>query len=289
MDRLVKCPGSLKVAKGSLEAYDKYRASKQFQYAQNRIENNDATMFGQIVDELAKSYISFKTDAREPKRKFVKTEHEIDPNYYTPAVAYANHIDYVNKRLGPQCNLDPYYCMDNYIQDLPEVEFRVAFNPDVVVGNYYYSDTVYVSDLSTGKSYARNKMFQVVCCALGVIEHNPATIHCICEVYNTTTRQIMLSKFSRDELEAYRDDIIIPTLQNVREALSCDKNDINHYRSHCSWCDSFCILKDECNHACKSVEEEYADNDVPTDLYISLDEHYRMTQEDAEKYANLFD
>lgn len=287
MDRLVKCPGSLKVAKQSLEEYDKSTANKKNKYAKNRIECNSATSYGQVIDEMSKNYVRWKLGVPE-KRKFTKPEHEVDKSYTVPAQMYARHMLSLRKRFG-KCMLDPCYTMENFIQDLPDVQFRVAFNPDfVALPDGKYAGTVYISDLTTGRNYDRNKMFQLICCAVGIIEHHPETEQCICEVYNTTTREVMISKFSRDELKAYKDDIIIPSLQKVREALASDKDDINDYRAHCSWCDHYCIFRDTCPHASKTIDEEFVVNIVPIHVDIFLDEQYKMTPKDAEKYAKLY-
>lgn len=288
MDRLVKCPGSLKVANKSLEEYDKSTANKTNKYAKNRIECNAATVYGQVIDEMSKNYVRWTLGLPE-KKKFTKPEHEVDTSYTVPAQMYARHMLSLRKRFG-KCILDPCYNMTDFIQDLPDVEFRVAFNPDfVALTDGKYNGTVYISDLTTSISYDRNKMFQVICCAVGIVDHHPETEYCICEVYNTNTREIMISKFSRDELIAYKNDIILPALQKVRDALSCNKYDIDDYRTHCSWCDHYCIFRDTCPHASKTIAEEYAINDVPIQLNFFLDEQYKMTSKDAEKYAKLYD
>lgn len=263
MDRLVKCPGSLVPGQGSLAVYDRQAKArgKKDRYVKNRIECHPSVILGQKIDELAKSYICYRCGLPETKRVYIKGKDEMNPNIMKPASDYFYHV-YKSKNLFAKVEVDPVYDMSKYMPNLPTCEFRVLFNPDVVLHNDY-TGLVFISDLTTGQSDARNKMFQVLCCAVGIITNHPEVTACMCEVYNAVTSRVELSKFSREELEAYRDDIIVPTLNKVRSAL--DAEDIEEYRSHCSWCDHFCKCKDSGCQTCHSVDA-YVENDVPIQL-----------------------
>lgn len=282
LDRLVKCPGSLKVANGSLADYDAKQAKKKT-YAKNRIECNKATTFGMIVDDLAKSYIYYARTGNNKHLKYAKPEHECDPKYFVPADKYAKHILKVARRFDA-IFLDANYDMSEYMYDLPDCEFRVSMNPDVVIMNAERNGIAFVSDLSTAGNYDRNKMFQVVCCAIGLIKYFPNITHVICEVYNSTTEEVQYTRLSREELEAYRDDLFIPALQKVRNALEDNVVDIEQHRHYCSWCSHFCIFADEGCQACK-CKDTVAENDIPIDLHFFID---LMNEEDKEAYNNLF-
>ena len=281
MDRLVKCPGSLKPGYGSLKEYRAKFEGKKDKYVKNRIECNEATNRGNIIDELAKNYIYWSVTGVEKKKFFVKPEHETDPAYTEPTKRYSDHILKLRKRFG-KCMLDPVFRMDEFMTRLPNIEFSVSANPDVVVRGEDFSGTIVVSDFTTARSYDRNKMFQVVCSAVAIINHHPETENVICEVFNGVTQEVMLSKFSRKELEAYRDDVIIPALQKVRSGLA-DSENINEYRHRNSWCQGYCIYRDECPHA--KAYEDFTQNDVPIHVNFFINS---MTQEDKENYAKLF-
>lgn len=284
LDRLVKCPGSLKPGYGSLKEYRAKFEGKKDKYVKNRIECNEATNRGNIIDELAKNYIYWSVTGIEKKKFFVKPEHETDPAYTEPAKRYSDHILKLRKRFG-KCMLDPSFKMENFIDNLPDCEFSVSANPDVVVRGEDFSGTIVVSDFTTARSYDRNKMFQVVCSAVAIINHHPETKNVICEVFNGVTQEVMLSKFSREELEVYKNDIIIPALQKVRDALSDNTANINEHRCHNSWCSYYCIFRDECPHAQMTCEEEMSYNFVPIQVEFFID---KMTSEDKESYAKLF-
>lgn len=282
LDRLVKCPGSLKVGNGSLADHDAKQAKKKT-YTQNRIECNEATSFGMIVDDLAKSYIYYARTTQHRHLKYAKSEHEGDPKYFVPANKYAKHILKVARRFNA-IFLDANYDMSKYMTNLPDCEFRVSMNPDVVIMNYDQSGLAFVSDLSTARSYDRNKMFQVVCCAIGLVEHFPKITHVVCEVYNAAIEEVQYTRFSREELEAYRDDVLVPALQKVRDALEDSSTNIEQYRHYCSWCSHFCILADEGCQACK-CKENPVENDIPINLHFFID---LMNEDDKVAYNNLF-
>ena len=286
MDRLVKCPGSLKPGYGSLADYDK-KQSIHKHYAQTRIENNTASRDGEIVDDLAKSYIYEARTGQTKRLRYAKPEHECDPKYFGPAKKYADHILKVAKRFS-SIFLDASYDMTKYIDDLPDCEFRVSMNPDIAIMNANRDGLAFISDLSTACTYDRNKMFQLLCCAVGLVEHYKNVDSVVCEVYNANIRadivEVSYSKFSREELEAYRDDIIIPTLQNVRNALADNADNIEDYRHYNSWCDYYCRFKDEgcktCKCKCQKVE-----NEVPIKLNFFLD---LKNDSYIKAYNNLF-
>lgn len=278
LDRLVKCPGSLKISRGSLEQYDKRQAAAR-KYTQNYIENNDATKFGMIVDEMAKNYLRWNYGVPE-KRFYTKPEYETSKRYMRPANDYFKHMRALRTRFG-KCFLDPVYSLSKYMDNLPTVEFRVACSPDFVATRDY-KGLVYISDLTTGAIEDRNKMFQVLVCAVGIIDKYEDVTHCICEVYNSTLRTCQISKFSREELEAYRDDIIVPTLRKVRSAV--DSMNDESYRHYNSWCERYCIFKSEGCQACNRTDE-YVDNEVPIHLQFN---YTNMSEEEKEAYKNLF-
>lgn len=282
IDRLVKCPGSLKVGNGSLADHDAKQAKKRT-YTQNRIECNEATSFGQIVDDLAKNYIYYARTGNNRHMSNAKPEHECDPKYFVPADKYAKHILKVARRFDA-IFLDAKYDMSEYMYDLPDCEFRVMFNPDVAIMNADRSGVAFISDLSTARCYDRNKMFQVLCCAIGMVKYFPKVTHVICEVYNSTTEEVQYTRFSREELEAYRDDVLVPALQKVRDALEDSSTNIEQYRHYCSWCNHFCVLADEGCQACK-CKENPVENDIPINLHFFID---LMNEDDKAAYNNLF-
>lgn len=284
LDRLVKCPGSLKPGNGSLADYRKKTSGKVDKYVKNRIECNESTTFGNIVDDLAKNYIYWKVTGENLKFKHAKPEHQCNDTYTAPAKLYCKHILKLRERFG-RCMIDPSFKMENFIDDLPDCEFSVSANPDIVVRGTDYSGTIVVSDLTTSRNYDRNKMFQVICSAVAIVNHHPETEYVICEVFNAVTKEVQLSKFSREELEAYKNDIIIPALQKVRDALSDNSANINEHRCHNSWCSYYCIFRDECPHAQMTCEEEMSYNFVPIQVEFFID---KMTPEDKESYAKLF-
>lgn len=278
IDRLVKCPGSLKLGKGSLASHDKSKKG----YTQNRIENNPAVEYGLIIDELAKDYYRFKVGEPSKKMYHVKPEHELSKIYSEPAINYANHIVKIQK-MFKNVLIDPLYDCSHYMKDIPNIcEFRVQFNPDFVAMSYFEEGLAFVSDLSTAYNDDRNKMFQVICCAVGIIEKHPKITDCICEVYNVSTNDIMLTRLSRDELIAYKEDIILPALDRVRDAVQSE--DIEEYRHYCSWCDKFCIFKDEgCKH-CKD-KDNCIENEVDIQLKFNTKD---LDEETRQKANNLF-
>lgn len=277
MDRLVKCPGSLKLGNGSLASHDKQNKG----YTHNCIEDNESVKFGLIVDELAKDYYRHKVGLPSKKKYFAKLEHELNPVYNEPAIKYANHLQKIGKKLGEGI-VDPVYDLSRYMKNLDNCEFRVQFNPDFVAMSYMKRGIAFVSDLSTAKTDDRNKMFQVICCAIGVIKYNPEITDCICEVYNSTSETVQVTKLSREELEAYRDDVILPALSSVSSAL--ESEDVEEYRHKCSWCNHFCILKYDGCKACNS-EDRLVDNIVDIDLEFNLN---NMSEEITRAYCNLF-
>lgn len=273
LDRLVKCPGSLKLGKGSLASHDKSKKG----YTKNRIECNKASEYGMIVDELAKDYVAYKCGLREIHHKYVKPKHECDPTYYKPADDFSRHIAKMSKRIG-SVKIDPVYDLSKYMPHVPNCEFRVQFNPDFVIMN---SRMALVVELSTAYTDDRNKMFQVICGAVGLIEYSDID-YVVCEVYNSTTKQVQATRLSREELEAFRDDVIIPTLEKVRDAVQSE--DIEEYRHRCSWCEHFCICKDEGCRACKEQVSE-AQNEVWIDVSLDLN---NLGIGDQQEYLNLF-
>lgn len=285
IDRLVKCPGSLKPGKGSLAEYRKNQ-ERHKSYVKNSIECNTATTFGEIVDELAKSYIYFARTGNNKKSYYVKPEHECDSKYFTPAKNYADHILKVAKRFD-KIFLDARYDVSHYIKDLPDCEFSVSMNPDVVIMNHDQSGLAFVSDLSTARSYDRNKMFQVLCCAIGLVECNPKVTDVICEVYNSSTEEVQYCKFSKDELLAYRDDLLLPALQRVRDALEDNYTNIEEHRQYNSWCSKYCIYGPKEENSCKACHccGEMIENEVPIQVHFFLD---LRTEADIAAYNNLF-
>lgn len=289
MDRLIKCPGSLKCGNGSLDDYYKSTKGKTRSYTKNRIECNAATTFGMKVDEYSKNLLRWKFGLPE-KRKYTNSDDDLGQSDEQKLLRqcgedYCRHMEALRKRFG-KCSLDPAYDMSRYMPSIDNVEFRVTFNPDFVAINEdgTYRGTVYVSDLTTGRSYDRNKMFQVLCCAVGIITTHKECNACICEVYNPVTKEVMISKFYREELEAWRDEVIVPALYRVREALSDRKENIENHRAYNSWCDSFCIYASEGCCACHSNKEK-VENDVPIQLNFFYN---NMNEKDKEQYAALF-
>lgn len=285
LDRLVKCPGSLKPGNGSLAKYRNEQA-KHKSYVKNTIECNKATSFGEIVDELAKSYIYFARTGSSKKSRYVKPEHECDSKYFTPAKNYADHILKVAKRFD-NIFLDARYDVSHYIKDLPNCEFSVSMNPDVVLMSSTRDGLAFVSDLSTARSYDRNKMFQVLCCAIGVVECYPKVADVICEVYNSSTEEVQYCKFSKAELIAYRDDLLLPALQRVRDALEDSFTNIEDYRQYNSWCSKYCIYGTKEENSCKTCrcQGEMVENEVPIQVHFFLD---LKTDTDLAAYNNLF-
>ena len=286
LDRLVKCPGSLKPGFGSLAEHDRKQA-KHKHYAQTRVENNQASRDGEIVDDLAKGYIYEARTGQNKRLKYAKPEHECDPKYFEPAKKYADHILKVAKRFQAVF-LNANYDMSKYIDNLPNCEFRVSMNPDIVLMNSARDGIAFISDLSTAYTYDRNKMFQLLCCAIGLVENYKQVTHVVCEVYNANlkagTVEVSYAKFSRDELEAYRDDIIIPTLQNVRNALEDREENIEEHRHYNSWCDHYCRFKDEGCKTCTYCGHK-VENEVPVHVHFFLD---LRNEADIAAYNNLF-
>jgi hypothetical protein len=285
LDRLVKCPGSLRPGKGSLVEHRKNQ-EKHKSYTKNNIECNGATTFGEIVDELAKSYIYFARTGGSKKSHYVKPEHECDPKYFEPAKKYADHILKVAKRFD-NIFIDPRYDMSKYMKNLPDCEFSVSMNPDTVLMNSDRSGLAFMSELSTARSYDRNKMFQVLCGAIGLIEYFPNITDVICEVYNTSTEEVQYSKFSKEELEAYRDDLIVPTLQKVRNALEDSRDSIEDHRQYNSWCSKYCVFGPKEENTCKVCHcgGKMVENEVPVHVHFFLD---LRNEADIAAYNNLF-
>ena len=273
LDRLVKCPGSLELGKGSLASYDKSKKD----YVKNRIECNKASEYGMIVDELAKDYVAYKCGLGDIRHKYVKPKHECDPTYYKPADDFSRHIFKMSKKIG-LVKIDPVYDLSKYMPKVPNCEFRVQFNPDFVIMN---SKMALVVELSTAYTDDRNKMFQVICGAVGLIEYSDIE-HVVCEVYNASTKEVQATRLSREELEAFRDDVIIPTLEKVRDAVQSDN--IEEYRHRCSWCEYFCICKDDGCRACREQVNE-AQNEVWVDVNLDLE---NLGIGDQQEYLNLF-
>lgn len=263
MDRLVKCPGSLKPGKGSLESYHK----SGNKYASTYIENRESVKRGIAIDGLAKDIILAKAGRAERYNSKYTNMNLLDSSYTEPAAEWAKHMLKIKQKFG-WGSIDPCYNVSKYIENLPNCEFEVSFNPDFVALPYDGAGIAFVGDLSTGTNNSRNKMFQVICCAVAVIEKHQNITRCVCEVFNPITRKVQIARLNRDELEAYRDDIIIPTLQEVRNALSCES--VEDYRHYCSWCDQFCIFRSE---GCKSCSDRTAEaeNDIEIDIEFCLD------------------
>lgn len=285
LDRLVKCPGSLKPGNGSLAAHDGKQLRRK-SYKQNKIECSNQTRFGEVVDELAKDYIYYARTGNNKPHHYVKPEHECDPKYFEPAKKYADHILKVARKFK-HIFLDANYDMSNYIDNLPNCEFRVSMNPDVVLMNEHRDGLAFISDLSTAYSYDRNKMFQVLCCAIGLVEHYPKITDVICEVYNSSYEEVSYCKFSKDELQAYRDDLLVPTLQNVRNALEDRQDNIETYRHNNSWCSKYCVYGPKEENSCKACHccGEKIENEVPVQVHFFLD---LRNEADIAAYNNLF-
>ena len=281
MDRLVKCPGSLKCGSGTLKQKDEQRKKNlKNYYTKNRIECNRPTELGMKIDEMSKNLVRTHFGAKE-KIVYTSDLDYADLEIYTQAKEYAEHMINVRKKMS-KCFLDPGYDVSKYIQNLDDVEFRVSFNPDYIAVSES-GKIVYISDLTTGVSYSRNKMFQVICCAVGYMEYHSECERFICEVFNSNTKEVNICKFDKEEIEAYRDDIIIPTLEKVREALSSPKQEIENFRNRNSWCRGFCIFKDDGCCSCKSADI------VENDIQIQLSFDYKhMSQKDLDNYLDLW-
>lgn len=276
IDRLVKCPGSLKCGNGSLAEKDEKRNKPNY-YTKNRIECNEATDIGLKVDEMSKAYLRRHFEKPIASSKYVKDIDYCNTDLTTKAKEYCRHMINLRNIYG-KCVIDPAYDLSKYMTNVDGFEFRVVANPDFMAfTDSNRNGTVYISDLTTGNgSNSRNKMFQLIVCAIGVIDKYELCEHCICEVYNVNTKEVTISKFSRLEIETYRDDVLIPTLDRVKDALCDDKDNIESYRNKCSWCNNFCIYKGEGCKACTSNDKEIT-NDIP----VSLNFYYDMMNDNT--------
>ena len=277
LDRIVKCPGSVKPGNGSLAQHDYLNKG----YTQNRIECNKAVVRGLAIDELAKNIIRVKSGMSEKSQHFCTPEDEVDPTYYKPANLYASHMVKVANKVGKSF-IDPMYDCSRYVKNLENCEFRVRFNPDFVAMPYTEKGTAFISELNTASNDDRNKMFQVICCAVGLIEYYPTIDGCMCEVFNPILEEVSVVKLSRAEIEAYRDDIIKPALDKLRDAL--DSDHVEEYRHNCSWCRHYCIFKDEGCQACRN-SDEYIENTIDIDLNFKL---CGVTREILDFYNSMF-